>query len=270
MNYFFPWVIDNPCSITTRGFLLTGKVNFALKEVLLKFYLGSFSKKSKVIVMKVKILLLLVFLFLSIGCAHRVEIYQLPPGSDDFLPSEVGILIPAILRSTDIRVNGKGIKPSEEFIRIVLQKVQRTHVFLEVSSAEKSGKTKMREKAVHLELSVDSVIEIHETTNLLKLAANCVLFLFSSALPFKDDFDVTMALKTIRYDGEERYYKSRIKGKDLGVSQRKGRRAVRGTERTDCNAHGRPRPSQEPSARRNVVGRVVPSFQFGRNYGGIV
>jgi hypothetical protein len=163
--------------------------------------------------MKVKILLLLVFLFLSIGCAHRVEIHQLPPGSDDFLPSEVGILIPAILRSTDIRVNGKGIKPSEEFIRIVLQKVQRTHVFLEVSTAEKSGKTKMREKAVHMELSVDSMIDTNETTNLLKFAVNCAtLFLFSSALPFKDDFDVTMALKTIRYDGEERYYKNRIKG----------------------------------------------------------
>ncbi len=163
--------------------------------------------------MKVKILLLLVFLFLSIGCAHRVEIYQLPPGSEEFLPSEVGILIPAILRSTDMRVNGKAIKPSEEFIRIVLQKIERTHVFLEVSSAEKSGKTKMREKAVHLELSVDSVLNINETTNQLKLVANAVtLFLFSSALPFKDDFDVTMALKTIRYDREERYYKSRIKG----------------------------------------------------------
>jgi hypothetical protein len=163
--------------------------------------------------MKPKNMVVLALLIVSCGCAHWVEIHQLPPGSDDFLPSEVGILIPAILRSTDMRVNGKVIKPSEEFIRIVLQKVQRTHVFLEVSSAEKSGKTKMREKAVHLELSVDSVIDINETTNQLKLAANCVtLFLFSSALPFKDDFDVTMALKTIRYDGEERYYKSRIKG----------------------------------------------------------
>ena len=163
--------------------------------------------------MKPKNMVVLALLIVSCGCAHWVEIHQLPPGSEEFLPSEVGILIPAILRSTDMRVNGKVIKPSEEFIRIVLQKIERTHVFLEVSSAEKSGKTKMREKAVHLELSVDSVIDTNEGINQLKLAANgATLFLFSSALPFKDDFDVTMALKTIRYDGEERYYKSRIKG----------------------------------------------------------
>lgn len=163
--------------------------------------------------MKTKIMVLLVLLLFSIGCAHWVEIHQLPPGSEDFLPSEVGILIPAILKSTDIRINGNEIEPGEEFIRLMLQKVQRTHVFPEVSSAEESGKTKKREKAVHLELSVNGVIDTNETTNLIKFAVNCAtLFLISSALPFKDDFDITMLLKAVRYDGEERYYKSRIKG----------------------------------------------------------
>ena len=163
--------------------------------------------------MKARITLLSVLLFLSIGCTHRVEIHQLPPDSEDFLPSEVGILIPAILKSTDIRVNGNEIAPDEEFTRLVLQKIQRTHVFLEVSSAKESGTIKMREKAVHLVLSLDGVIDTNETTNLIKFAVNCAtLFLFSSALPYKDDFDVTMTLKTVRYDGEERYYNSRIKG----------------------------------------------------------
>ncbi len=163
--------------------------------------------------MKIKTAVVLVVLLLSIGCAHRVEIQQLPPGSEDFLPSEVGILIPAIVKTADIRINGKEIGAREEFTKLVLQKIQRTHVFLEVNSPEESGKTKLREKAVNLELAVNGEIETNEATNLIKLAVNCAtLFLFSSTLQYKDEFDITMALKAVRYDGREKYYENRIKG----------------------------------------------------------
>jgi hypothetical protein len=163
--------------------------------------------------MNTKSILLLLLLLFAPGCAHWVEIHQSPPGAGDFLPSEVGLLIPAILKSTDIVVNGQEIKPGEEFIRFVLQKIQRTHVFSEISSAAESGTMKGRERAVNLELSVGGTIDTNETTNLIKFAANCAtLFLFSSELPYKDEFDVTVTLKAIRYDGESWYYSSRIKG----------------------------------------------------------
>jgi len=163
--------------------------------------------------MKIKTAVMLVFVLLSIGCAHRVEIDTLPPGSEDFLPSEVGILIPAIVKTTDLRINGKEIGPREQFTKLVLQKVQRTHVFLEVTPPEESGKTKRREKAVNLELSVNGEIDTNEATNLIKFTVNCAtLFLFSSALQYKDEFDITMVLKAVRYDGREQYYENRIKG----------------------------------------------------------
>ena len=163
--------------------------------------------------MKIKTAVVLVFLLLSVGCAHRVEIHRLPPGSDDFLPSEVGLLIPAIVKLTDLRINGNKIEPGEEFIKLVLQKVQRTHVFLEVTLPDDSGKTKMREKAVNLELSINGEIETKEAINLIKFAVNCAtLFLFSSTLQNKDEFDITVALKAMRYDGRERYYENRIQG----------------------------------------------------------
>jgi hypothetical protein len=164
-------------------------------------------------VMKIRTAVMLVVLLLSIGCAHRVEIQQLPPDSEDFLPSEVGLLIPAIVRSTDLRINGNKIEPGEEFTRLVLQKVQRTHVFLQVTLPGDSGKIKMREKAVNLELSISGEIETKEATNLIKFAVNCAtLFLFSSTLQYKDEFDITMVLRAVRYDGEERYYENRIQG----------------------------------------------------------
>ena len=156
---------------------------------------------------------LVVLLCIAVGCAHRVEINQLPTGSEDFLPSEVGILIPAVVKFSALRVNGMEIEPDPEFLNFVLQKVQRTHVFLEVSSPEKSGNLPMRKKAVRLALSVNGTMEINQATNWLKLAVNCVtLFLFSSEIPYKDSFDVTMLLKAVRYDGEEKNYRSRIKG----------------------------------------------------------
>ena len=66
---------------------------------------------------------------------------------------------------------------------------------------------------MRLALSVNGTMEINQATNWLKLAVNCVtLFLFSSAIPYTDSFDVTMMLKAVRYDGEEKNYRSRIKG----------------------------------------------------------
>jgi len=160
-----------------------------------------------------KITAMMVLLCMVIGCAHRVEISQLPTGSEDFLPSDVGILIPAVVKFSSLRVNGMEIEPNTEFLNLVFQKVQRTHVFSEVSTPEESGKLHMREKAVRLALSVNGTMEINQATNWLKLAVNCVtLFLFSSAIPYKDSFDVTMLLKAVRYDGEEKNYRSRIKG----------------------------------------------------------
>ena len=156
---------------------------------------------------------LVVLLCIALGCAHRIEMNQLPAGSEDFLPSEVGLLVPAVVHFSSLRVNGMEIEPNTEFLKSVLQKVQRTHVFLAVSPPEESGNLPMRKKAVRLVLSVNGTMEINQATNWLKLAANCVtLFLFSSNILYKDSFDVTMLLKAVRYDGEEKNYKSRIKG----------------------------------------------------------
>jgi len=156
---------------------------------------------------------LVVLLSIAVGCAHRVEINQLPTGSEDFLPSEVGILIPAVVKFTSLRANGMEIEPKAEFLNFVFQKVQGTHVFSAVSTPEASGDLPMREKAVRLALSVNGTMDINQATNWLKLAVNCLtLFLFSSEIPYKDSFDVTMMLKAVRYDGEEKNYRSRIKG----------------------------------------------------------
>jgi len=156
---------------------------------------------------------LVVLLCIVLACAHRVEIDQYPAGSEDFLPSEVGLLIPAVVHFSSLRVNGMEIEPGTEFLKLVFQKVQRTHVFYAISTPEESGNLPMRKKAVRLVLSVNGIMEINQATNWLKLAANCVtLFLFSSAIPYKDSFDVTMLLKAVRYDGEEKNYKSRVTG----------------------------------------------------------
>ncbi len=155
----------------------------------------------------------LFFIFVFAGCAHSVDMRQLPPGSEDFLPSEVGLRIPAIIKSANLWVNGQEITPNSRFYNLVLQKLQSTHVFLQVAFQENSRNMLMREKAVSLELTANGVIDTNQTSNQVKLIANlATLFIFSSALPFKDEFDVTMALKAIRYDGKEKYYKSRIKG----------------------------------------------------------
>jgi len=142
--------------------------------------------------MKERILVLLLLIFFATGCAHWLEVDNLPPGSDDFLPSEVGLLIPAILGPIDVRENGKVIEPGQEFIRLVLQKIQRTHVFSEVSYVSEPVHTKDREKGVRLELSLDALIDTNQATNLLKFSAICAsLFLLRPALPLSDDFDVT-------------------------------------------------------------------------------
>ena len=161
---------------------------------------------------KVTALLLIVCILLG-GAAYRVEIKQLPPGAEDFLPSEVGILIPAIVRSTNLIVNGQTINPEPPFLDLVLQKIRRTHVFSEVSYPLESGGMKMREKAVNLELQVTGSMRVNEARNWIVGAVNVVtLFLFSSALQFRDDFDVSMQLRAVRYDGAFKYYRSRITG----------------------------------------------------------
>ena len=161
-----------------------------------------------------KVTALLLIVCILFGCAaYRVEINQLPPGAEDFLPSEVGILIPAIVRSTNLIVNGQTITPEPAFLDLVLQKIRRTHVFSEVSYPLESGGMKMREKAVNLELQVTGRIRVNEARNWIVGAVNVVtLFLFSSALQFRDDFDVSMQLRAVRYDGEFKYYRSRITG----------------------------------------------------------
>ena len=161
-----------------------------------------------------KVTALLLIVCILFGCAaYRVEIKQLPPGAEDFLPSEVGILIPAIVRSTNLIVNGQTITPEPAFLDLVLQKIQRTHVFSEVSYPLESGGMKMREKAVNLELQVTGSMRVNEARNWIVGAVNVVtLFLFSSALQFRDDFDVSMQLRAVRYDGEFKYYRSRITG----------------------------------------------------------
>jgi len=161
-----------------------------------------------------KAIALLILLCIAVGCAHRIEINRLPPGAEeDFLPSEIGILIPAIIRSTNLIVNGQTITPEPEFLDLVMQKVRRTHVFSEVSYPLESGGIQMREKAVNLELQVTGRIRVNEARNWINGALNIVtLFLFSSSLQFRDDFDVTMQLRAVRYDGEAKYYRSRITG----------------------------------------------------------
>jgi len=162
-----------------------------------------------------KVATLLVLVSILFGCAaYRVEIKQLPPGAEeDFLPSEIGLLIPAIVRSTNLIVNGQTITPEPAFLDLVLQKIRRTHVFSEVSYPLESGGMKKREKAVNLELQVTGRIRVNEARNWIVGAVNVVtLFLFSSALQFRDDFDVSMQLRAVRYDGEFKYYRSRITG----------------------------------------------------------
>ena len=137
------------------------------------------------------------------GCAARVEIDRMPPGAEDFLPSEVGVLIPAIIRSTTLIVNGQAITPQPEFLDLVLQKIIRTHVFSEVRFPLDSAGMKMREKAVNLELQVTGRIRVNEFRNWTVGVVT---------LKFRDDFDVSMQLRAVRYDGEFKYYRSRITG----------------------------------------------------------
>ena len=148
------------------------------------------------------------------------------------MPSEVGILIPAIVRSTNLIVNGQTITPEPAFLDLVLQKIRRTHVFSEVSYPLESGGMKMREKAVNLELQVTGRMRVNEARNWIVGAVNVVtLFLFSSALQFRDDFDVSMQLRAVRYDGEFKYYRSRITGINyyylLGGEKHEGRQRSR-------------------------------------------
>ena len=163
--------------------------------------------------MQARVAVLLILVSILFGCASRVEIDRMPPGAEDFLPSEIGILIPAIIRSTNLIVNGQAITPQPAFLDLVLRKVRRTHVFSEVSFPLDSAGMQMREKAVHLELQVTGRINVNEARNWVVGAVNfTTLFLFSSALKFRDDFDVSMQLRAVRYDGEFKYYKSRIAG----------------------------------------------------------
>ena len=156
---------------------------------------------------------LLIIVCIVLGCASRVEIDRMPPAAEDFLPSEIGILIPAIIRSTNLIINGQTITPQPEFLDLVLQKIIRTHVFSEVSFPVDSARMKIREKAVNLELQVTGRIRVNEARNWIVGAANlATLFLFSSALKFRDDFDVSMQLRAVRYDGEFKYYNTRIVG----------------------------------------------------------
>lgn len=163
--------------------------------------------------MRSKVAALLIIVCVLFGCATRVEIDRMPPGAEDFMPSEVGVLIPAIMRSTNLIINGQTITPQPEFLDLVLQKIIRTHVFSEVSFLLDSAGMQMREKAVNLELQVTGSIHVNEARNWVVGAVNfATLFLFSSALKFRDDFDVSMQLRAVRYDGEFKYYRSRITG----------------------------------------------------------
>jgi hypothetical protein len=163
--------------------------------------------------MQVRVAICSVLFFLALACAHRVEMIDLPPGTEDFLPSGVGIRVPAVLEKLDLRINGNDIEPPDEFRRLVVQKLQRTYVFQEVAALADSGMMKDREKAVNLRMSINGVLDTNEITNLVRFTANCItLFLLSSALPYKDEFDVTIMLKAVRSDKAERCYRSRIQG----------------------------------------------------------
>ena len=157
----------------------------------------------KGIAMQARVVGLLIVVCIVFGCAARVEIDRMPPGSEDFLPSEVGILIPAIIRSTTLIINGQTITPQPEFLDLVLQKMTRTHVFSEVSFPLDSASMKMREKAVHLELQVTGRIRVNEFRNWTVGVLT---------LKFRDDFDVSMQLRAVRHDGEFKYYRTRIAG----------------------------------------------------------
>ncbi|MBP1722013.1 MAG: hypothetical protein H6Q45_625 [Deltaproteobacteria bacterium] len=158
--------------------------------------------------MRVRIAICSALVFLALGCAHRVEMIDLPPGTGDFLPSEVGIRVPAILEKIDLRINGNNIEPPEEFRRLIVQKLQRTYVFQEVATLADSGMMKDREKAVNLEVSINGALETRELGNLFRSA----FFFLSSELPNKDQFDITILLKAVRSDKAERRYRSRIQG----------------------------------------------------------
>jgi hypothetical protein len=163
--------------------------------------------------MRLRIAVCSALLFLAFGCAHRVEMIDLPPGTEDFLPSGVGIRVPAVLEKLDLRVNGNNIEPPEEFSRLIVQKLKRTYVFQEVAALADSGMMKDREKAVNLRMSINGALDTNEIANLVRFAANCVtLFLLTPALPYKDEFDVTILLKAVRSDKAEHFYRSRIKG----------------------------------------------------------
>ncbi len=163
--------------------------------------------------MKFRIAVCGVIFFVALGCAHKVEMIDLPPGTEDFLPSEVGIRVAAILEKLDLRINGSSIEPPEEFRRQVIQKLKRTYVFQEVTTLADSGMISDRAKAVNMEVSINGVLDTNEIANLVRFAANCVtLFLLAPALPYKDQFDVTILLKAVRSDKAERRYRSRIKG----------------------------------------------------------
>ena len=155
----------------------------------------------------------IILLCCLLGCVHRLQIDQLPPGSEDFSPSAVGVVIPATLKAVELRVNGSDVDPDPEFVKFVLGKLRRTHVFSEVNLPEDMSKTKGREKAVRLRLFVDSRVDTHETATLLKFVATCAsLFLLSPVLALTDDFDTTIQLKIVRFDGEEKYYNTGMKG----------------------------------------------------------
>ncbi len=108
--------------------------------------------------MQVRLAICSVLFCIALGCAHRVEMIDLPPGAEDFLPSGVGIRVPAILENLDLRVNGNSIEPPEEFRRLVIQKLKRTYVFQDVAALADSGMIKEREKAVNLGVSINGVL----------------------------------------------------------------------------------------------------------------
>jgi hypothetical protein len=158
--------------------------------------------------MKVRAAIYSVLFFFALGCAHQVEMVDLPPGTEDFLPSEVGIRVPAVLERLDLRINGNDIVPPDEFRRLVIQKLQRTYVFQEVAALADSGMMKDRGNAVNMEVSINGALETKEMGNLFR----SVFFFISPEPPNKDQFDVTILLKAVRSDKAERRYRTRIQG----------------------------------------------------------
>ena len=158
--------------------------------------------------MNVRIAICCVLFLLAISCVHRVEMIDLPPGAEDFLPSEVGIRVPAVLETLDLRVNGNDMEPPERFSRLVIQKLQRTYVFQEVAALADSGMMKDREKAVNLRMTINGVLGSSGISNLFR----SVFFFLSADPPCQDRFDVTIVLKAVRSDRAERFYQTRIQG----------------------------------------------------------